>query len=142
MTAADILDKAAGTFRERNAVYKDNWKDVGAVLSALFPDGITLNTPEDHTRFHFVMLMVVKLSRYANCWATGHDDSLLDGAVYNAMLEAFDKEVFNARLAAVYLDTCSRCDLLTMTPWSRSVSARYCSNCRFMEANPANHDHL
>ena len=98
MNASDILNQAADTFRERNAMYRENWKDVGATLAALFPGGIMLKTPQDHTRFHFVMLMVVKISRYANMWDNPHQDSMRDLAVYAAMLESFDFAEFNAKL--------------------------------------------
>lgn len=90
-SAADLLSEAADTFRERNAMYRSNWEDVGHILRSMFPEGITLTTACDHTRFHFIILMVVKLSRYANCWKTGHQDSLRDTAVYAAMLEFFDE---------------------------------------------------
>lgn len=90
MNAGDILNSAAETFRERNVMYRENWKDVGATLAALFPAGISLKTPQDHTRFHFLVLMIVKISRYANMWDNPHADSMRDLAVYAAMLESYD----------------------------------------------------
>lgn len=90
MTPDEILNAAAETYRERNAVYKDNYKNIGPVLAGFFPSGIRLQTPDEFIRFHLFMLMAIKLTRYANNWATGHADSLRDTAVYAAMLEAVD----------------------------------------------------
>lgn len=87
MNAADILQQAAETFRERNAVYGDNYKNVGNVLFALFPHGIALQTAEDFNRWHLFELLVVKLTRFANTGLT-HTDSVHDAAVYAAMLES------------------------------------------------------
>ena len=45
--AADILKEASKTFLERNKVYGDNYKSVGRVMKALFPNGVNLKTEED-----------------------------------------------------------------------------------------------
>lgn len=93
-TAADFLDEAAKTFRDRNAVYGDNFKRVGAVMAALFPEGITLKTEDDHNRFHIFALCVIKMTRYTQNWNVGgHADSIHDNTVYSAMLEAIDAEI-------------------------------------------------
>lgn len=89
-TADIILAEAASTFRTRGKVYKDNYKTVGAVMAALFPEGIVLRSPEDHERFHIFMLVVVKQCRYVKNWKTGHQDSVHDQTVYSAMLEMID----------------------------------------------------
>lgn len=89
-----ILDLASKTYRERHAVYGDNYKVVGEVMKALFPDGIDLKTVDDHNRFHLFMLQIVKITRYANNFeAGGHEDSQLDISVYAAMLVEVDREV-------------------------------------------------
>lgn len=85
---AAILQEAATTFKERGGVYKDNHQRVGAVLAALFPDGITLMTEDEHERFALIMLNAVKMTRDAVAWPNGHQDSLRDMIVYSAMLEA------------------------------------------------------
>lgn len=86
-TAADILAEMADTFRERNKVYGDNYKRVGEVMVALFPEGVSLKTPEDFNTWHLFELMVVKLTRFANSGLT-HEDSIHDLAVYAAMVES------------------------------------------------------
>ena len=87
----DILKEAAALFDQRHAVYGDNYKKVGAVFAALFPDGVQCTTAHDWNRMHILMLMIVKVTRYTENWARGgHQDSLADLAVYGAMLQAID----------------------------------------------------
>lgn len=85
-TAADILEEAGRTFRERNAVYKDNAEVVGKVMAALFPNGVKLRTAEDHKMYHLFELVIVKLTRFTQSGLT-HTDSIHDLAVYAAMCE-------------------------------------------------------
>ena len=96
MKADQILEQAAQTFRDRQAVYKSNYKQIGTIMKGLFPDGVTLKTEEDHIRFHLFMLMVVKINRYSNNWSTGHQDSIRDACVYASMVEMVDSEIFPA----------------------------------------------
>lgn len=92
LKAHEILHKAAYLFQERNVIYGDNYKRVGEVMKGLFPNGITLTSVHDHNRFHILMLMVVKLSRYTMNWEKGgHQDSIRDNTVYSAMLEMIDE---------------------------------------------------
>jgi hypothetical protein len=93
MIAADILEQAAKTYRERNTMYGSNYLNVGEVMKAFFPDGIELKTPMDHTRFHIFCWIVGKLTRYANLWKKGHQDSIHDIVVYSAMLEMIDEDL-------------------------------------------------
>lgn len=94
MKPHEVLEKASETFRERHAVYGDNYRMVGAVMTALFPSGVKLETEDDHNRFHIFMLEIVKLTRYAQNWSVGgHEDSQLDLSVYAAMLVSIDREV-------------------------------------------------
>lgn len=85
--AADILADMAETFRERNKVYGDNYKRVGAVMTALFPQGVSIVTPEQFNVWHLFELMVVKMTRFANS-GLSHQDSIHDLAVYAAMVES------------------------------------------------------
>lgn len=88
INASDILDAAAATYRERNTIYGSNYLNVGEAMKGFFPNGIELKTANDHLRFHLFCWIVGKLSRYANRWKEGHQDSIHDVAVYAAMLEA------------------------------------------------------
>jgi hypothetical protein len=87
MTPEHILQAAAETFRERNAVYKDNHVKVGEMMAALFPDGITLKNASDFQRWHLFELMIVKITRFVN-GNMEHHDSIRDIAVYAAMIES------------------------------------------------------
>lgn len=92
MTSADqVLQQMAETYRDRNAVYGDNFRKVGPVLALLHPKGMKLVSGEDHELFHLWSLVIVKLSRFANSELT-HEDSVHDAAVYLAMIEAILKE--------------------------------------------------
>lgn len=90
-TAADILQQMADTFRERNAIYGDNYKRVGEVMVAMFPNGVVLRTAEDFNRWHLFELLVVKLTRFANSGLL-HSDSVHDASVYGAMVESLLSE--------------------------------------------------
>lgn len=90
-SAADILDEMAATFRERNAVYGDNAVMVGQVMQVLFPNGVTLKTPEDYHMWHLFELKIVKLTRFAISGLT-HEDSIHDDGVYSAMCERLVKK--------------------------------------------------
>lgn len=84
--AHDILDDMAATFRERNAVYGDNYKMVGPMMKVLFPEGVPAELLHSH-QFHLFELKLVKLSRFAIS-GLSHIDSIHDDAVYSAMIEA------------------------------------------------------
>jgi hypothetical protein len=87
------LQSAADTYRERNAVYKDNFRAVGRVMEALFPNGQTIHSREEFDRWHLFELVIVKLTRYvSNFNDGGHEDSIIDMIPYLAMINALDKE--------------------------------------------------
>lgn len=86
-TVPQIMRAMADTYEERNKVYGDNYKRVGAALAAMFPDGVLLRTPEDFNRWHLFELKMVKLTRFANSGLT-HVDSIHDDSVYGGMIES------------------------------------------------------
>lgn len=90
-TAADVLQEAADTYRERNAQYKSNFKMVGPIMEILFPEGAPARLL-GHDAFHLFELVIVKLSRLAISELT-HEDSARDACVYLAMIEAIMKEL-------------------------------------------------
>lgn len=90
-TADKFLEEAAATFKARNAIYGNNFLSLGTVMSGLFPNGVTVVTPDEWNRLHLIVLQVVKMSRYCNSFKTGgHGDSAHDNTVYAAMLEQVD----------------------------------------------------
>lgn len=93
-TADEFLAEAAETFKARNKIYDNNYKNVGRVLAGMFPEGLVVKTADDWNRLHIFLLGVVKQTRYANNWnAGGHADSAHDNTVYSAMLESIDEEI-------------------------------------------------
>jgi len=89
----DNLKKLAELFEERNKTYGSNYKEIGFVLHALFPEGICVNSHEDWSRFGCLFQMISKLTRYVqNFESGGHRDSLDDLSVYAQMLSELDDD--------------------------------------------------
>lgn len=88
------FEVAARTYEERNRVYKDNFRVVGRLMNAMFPNGAPkMSNEEDFNRWHIFELIIVKLTRYVQNWNQGgHKDSLDDILVYVAMLQEIDSE--------------------------------------------------
>lgn len=93
-TVSEILRKGADTYEERNQVYGDSYKVYGAVMKAMFPDGLPdFATVADFNRLGVFNMIVSKLMRYAsNIGNGGHFDSALDLSVYAAMLAELTEE--------------------------------------------------
>ena len=90
----DILKEGALTFEEKNAEYGNTYMNHGYVMAALFPNGVKLNSIEDHIRFGIFNMQVSKICRYAmNFNIGGHEDSVHDLMVYSAMLKSVDLEM-------------------------------------------------
>jgi hypothetical protein len=91
--APDILEAGAATFRERNALYGNNYLEFGRLMVALFPDGMQICTEEEWVRLSLLFNCASKLSRYAaNSSRGGHADSAHDLMVYAAMLQEVTQE--------------------------------------------------
>lgn len=90
--AISNMERALSTYRTRNRVYGNNYKRFGAIMHALYPDGIQLDTPHQHNRFGIILQMISKLSRYVTDPLAGHIDSIHDMGVYCFMLEELDSE--------------------------------------------------
>ena len=89
-TVEDRLKAAAELYASKNKLYKDNYKKIGKIYCAMFPNGITLKTEDDFNRFAILIQIMNKVVRYNNNWATGHTESLDDLMVYPAMLAELD----------------------------------------------------
>ena len=86
--APDLLSAAAETFRQRNAIYGDNYLRFGDIMLRMFPDGVQLRTAADFNRYGQLFMCLCKITRYAEQFtAGGHQDSARDLCVYAAMLE-------------------------------------------------------
>lgn len=89
--APDIMEEGAQTYRERNAIYGDNYVTFGSMMVALFPQGLTLSSVEDWNRMGIFFHMADKMTRYTAQWENGgHADSVHDLMVYSAMLGEID----------------------------------------------------
>lgn len=85
------LGDLGALFEERNALYKDNYKNFGKTLLGLFPNGVTLKSAEEFNRFALFLQIMHKQSRYAqSILSGGHSDSLDDISVYSQMLREYD----------------------------------------------------
>ncbi len=88
----DRLSALSDIYRERNAIYKNDYLEFGDVMAALFPEGITLKTGEEFNRFCLFVSMMIKMRRYSkNVLSGGHIDSLDDVAVFSQMLQEWDE---------------------------------------------------
>ena len=81
-----ILNAMAVTFRERNKVYKNNYKICTEVMKALFPDGVPPEIAHEDP-FGLFYMIIGKMTRFSESGCT-HVDSIHDIAVYAAMIEA------------------------------------------------------
>jgi len=98
-TAAEILESALKTHKEKGAEYGNTYLMHGEIMKALFPKGLNLESAEDFTRFGTLNMIVSKLGRYASNVSRGntHTDSLHDMIVYSAMLEEIDRKMLDER---------------------------------------------
>lgn len=92
-TVPEGLRDAASIYEERNKIYGDNYKQFGNLMKAIFPNGIALNTADDHNRFGIFVQILSKVTRYSQQFTKGgHKDSLDDLSVYAQMLQELDAE--------------------------------------------------
>lgn len=91
-TVPERLRAAADIYEERNALYKDNYIYFGDFITAIFPEGVKLETPAEFARFGLFVMILSKATRYANMFKQGgHADSLADISVYANMLAEVDE---------------------------------------------------
>lgn len=92
-SVSERLREAAKLFEERNAAYGNNYKMMGAAMHRLFPEGLTIDSEEKWTRVFFLVMFMMKITRYVkNFLRGGHQDSLDDLTVYAQMLAETDDE--------------------------------------------------
>jgi len=86
MGVPEILEGMAQTFRERGAIYGDNWALPGKVLAALFGGELPEDISVTDTKFGLFYHMINKICRLSTT-GLSHEDSAHDIAVYAAKLE-------------------------------------------------------
>lgn len=93
MDIQEIFDSMKATFAERNKAYGDSYRQMGPVMTAIFPNGLTIQTSDEWQRFGAFFMIICKAVRYAEAFkAGGHIDSAHDSAVYSAILEQLTRE--------------------------------------------------
>jgi hypothetical protein len=93
-TVPDLLREAAEVYESRNKEYGNCYKNFGEWTSKLFQKGIEVKTVDDFNRLGILIIMLSKISRYAENFKNGgHDDSLCDLSVYTNMLRELDADV-------------------------------------------------
>ncbi len=120
------LVASAQLFKERAAVYGENYLKHGLVLQALFPNGFRLQSVNDHNRFGLLTQVVAKLTRYCeNFNEGGHEDSLNDLSVYSQMLAYVDTLIQDEERASMFSDTETAVQNLqpSPTPFTSMVSS-------------------
>ena len=93
--APEILEEGAATYRQRNAIYGDNYLKFGNVMAAMFPEGLAIYGKDEFNKLGVFIQVVSKVTRYAEQLGVGkhgHYDSALDLCVYAAMLAELTKE--------------------------------------------------
>lgn len=90
---AERLEQLAALYLKKNAEYGAAYEDAGAVLAALFPEGVWLTSPQAFVRFALVCRIADKLTRYTKNFTTGHPDSLDDLAVLAQILRTVDDDL-------------------------------------------------
>ena len=86
----EMLIDASRIYKEKNALYGDNYKRFGPALHSLI-SSVKIDNPDDFNRFALLTQIFSKMSRYCQMFSEGgHDDSLDDLAVYAMMLKELD----------------------------------------------------
>ena len=94
-SAPDNLERGAATYRQRNPLYGNNYKQIGTVLKVLFRNGVPTMDEAGWNRYAAWMALLQKTIRYAISLerdGSGHADSAHDAMVYAAMLEELTDE--------------------------------------------------
>src|SRR4249920_3507434 len=92
-TPAEMLAALGELNTARGKTYGP-YSTIGKVMAAYFPNGITLNTPEEHVRFSLFLFMANKLVRLSTHLPDGvHKDSLDDIAVYAQILQYEEEQL-------------------------------------------------
>lgn len=86
VTAADLIEAALKTYRERGERYGPTYRQHGEVMRALFPKGIELKTVDDFNRFGILNMIVSKLTRMT-MGDPLYEDNPHDMGVYSFMLQ-------------------------------------------------------
>jgi hypothetical protein len=88
-----LLDEIKMTFEQRGQIYKDNYRLMGELMTALFGDG---KTKEEYAKLDLLHHVLSKLTRFVSS-DLRHRDSIFDMGVYCIMLTALLDEFESAK---------------------------------------------
>lgn len=90
------LEELAEIQSQRAEVY-GNYKIIGRVMDALYPDGFLVKGPDEWNRIILFLMIQNKLARISNGIPTSsHRDSLDDISIYAQMLANFEDDLDEA----------------------------------------------
>lgn len=92
--SSSIIDEQFQILKERDSQYGASYNKVGAILQILFPDGIEIQTKEQHQQFDLLKQVIGKLARLSHKFPTEiHRDSLIDAGNYiNLLLAVIEQQ--------------------------------------------------
>jgi hypothetical protein len=90
MKPNEQLEQLAKLYIDKNKQYGDAYLTAGKIFHTLFPEGLNISTEKEFNRFAIFNHIINKVIRYSANWDYGHDDSLLDLAIYATMLLEID----------------------------------------------------
>lgn len=103
MLPNEYLINAARMYADKSKVYGNNYLQFGKIMSAMFPNGLTVRTEDEWNRLHLLIMGMVKKTRYANNFNKGgHEDSIIDDIVYLAMLHQVDDIAMHREAAEIF----------------------------------------
>lgn len=94
----ELMEEAIKTYRKKNQDYGDSYKIIGHVMEKIFPKGITLNNASEFNRIGALILILTKITRYANLFSKekinfdSKNDTVMDLGVYSFILSYLEEE--------------------------------------------------
>ncbi len=88
----ELMEEAIEIYKNKNQDYGDSYKIIGHVMERIFPKGITLNNASEFNRIGALILILTKITRYANLFSKekinfdSKSDTTLDMGVYSFIL--------------------------------------------------------
>ena len=103
MKPDEYLSSAAEMYRYKSTMYGNNYLQFGGIMKSMFPNGLTVKTEDEWNRLHLFIMNMIKTTRYAQNFNNGgHEDSVIDGIVYLAMLHQVDDLAKQAEEAQIF----------------------------------------
>jgi hypothetical protein len=95
-----MMERWTDTYRKKNENYGNSWQLTGQILSLVFPEGVTLDTPRKFIVIGMVTRMLDKILRYARLELTVEKDKVGE----RSSESAFDLGVYGFMAGTHVLD--------------------------------------